>query len=122
MRKAIGAKFDILCYEDAKKLHPEIAEVYLKYPTSKFYTDKDHKMIRRIYGMMQTDTGFRAHAITALIMMNNSPIDGVPIENLVPLDNWEQDHLARLNSGLITHPQLFTDPLGFLLLVYNNSE
>jgi hypothetical protein len=122
LRKVIANKCHILCYEDTKKLHPELAEVYLKYPISKFYTNKDHRVMRRIYDLMETDTGYRAEAVTAFIMINNSPINGVSVDDLVPLDDWEQEHLDRLTSGLISDSEVFTDPLGFLPLLYNNSK
>jgi hypothetical protein len=120
MRVEIARRGDALVAEDAHKKAPELEFLYAKYPPSKFYTNPERTAIRRIYGFCQTKTDYRAHVVSALTAMNNIPIDGVPVDELVPLDQWDTDHLERLKSGLIINAGLFLDPLGYLMMAGQN--
>jgi len=117
VRMRIGAKMLPLVLKDCQTKQPALVPHYLTHPPQKFYTDRATRtQIRRIYGLMETTDGPRAHTVLAMSCINNDTVGGVSLDKLVPLDAWSDQQLARLNSGLISSPELFLDPLAFPLL------
>lgn len=120
LRQKIGAKISHLAFEDLLKSNSYQAAVkYLKYPPHLFYLSKDEgQRCRRIYGVAcREDETFVAHTITAMSMVNNIVIGGVPFEDLTQLPGrWPPEKEAFLRSGTVPDPGIFLDPLGFLAI------
>ncbi len=115
IRKRIAAANDTACYNHALQTAPQLAELYRKYPPSKFYTNASGTACKRIYGFFQTKEGeFRAHSVTLLMMFNNDTIDGVPVADLRALDDWTPALTERLNLPCYAQTECFLDPLGWL--------
>ena len=92
----------------------DIADAYIKYPPFMFYTDYSNTTIRRIYGLMIADNNeIRAHAVTAMFIMNNDIIGGIPVNELVHVKQWSQSQLDKLNSGMVLCKEAFLEPHGF---------
>ena len=92
----------------------DIANTYIKYPPFMFYTNSSNTVIRRIYGLMVVDNNeIRAHAVTAMFVMNNDIVGGVPVDELVRVKQWSQSQLDKLNSGMVLCKEAFLTPMGF---------
>jgi hypothetical protein len=117
LRQQIGVKVTQATYEDAKLyMTEEQATTYLQYPPHLFYLDKESNSCRRIYGIaFQTDGTCVAHAVTAMIAINNDVVGGVPFDNMEMVTEWPKDKETFLRSGLVSCAGAFLDPLGFML-------
>lgn len=118
-RIEIGKILTKKTYEDCLQYHDnDIAQQYLNYPPYFYFTDKNHVVKRRFYGFGKTDSGdIIAHAVTAMIMINNVPTGGVNVNDCVLIDKWSPEQHSFLTSGLVNGAGMFTDPLGFMLMI-----
>jgi hypothetical protein len=106
-----------------QKMPASLIEGYYQCPPYLFYTDKEHTVIRRVYGMTlinnnNNNNEIRAHVATAMTLMINIPIEGVPLNELVPVKTWPKNLHDRLTSGLIPDADSFLLPLGFAHFIY----
>lgn len=126
MRKTIGAKVQDYLLSIEPKPSPEIVAIYNKRPMWKFYVNADNRgptLPRRVYGVAVTpppEREERAHAVTAHFGYVNDVVGGVPIEELKEVESWDHESLAVIDCT--PHPELFLDPLGFLLLIDSSSQ
>ena len=92
-----------------------IVSAYIDYPPFIFYTDEDHKVIRRIYGMaISEDETMFAHAVTAMCIINNDIIGGIELEKCIHVKDWSPSQKSFLSCGLVKGSECFTDPFGFI--------
>jgi hypothetical protein len=122
-RTAIAEKLNNAIYKDALVNAPEFAYLYKRFPIHKFYTSSKNKhTMRRIFGYCKYDDGtFGAYAISALPTGNARIMDGVPLNVLVPLDEWDILHNVFLHNirAKVLGNYLFSDPLGIIDLMYH---
>lgn len=94
-----------------------IIDGYYKRPPHLFYTDKAGNSIRRIYGICEFKDGtMGAHTVSAMIMVNNDVLGGIPLDELIPVKRWSESQLEFLDSELVSRADIFKKPLGFLEL------
>jgi hypothetical protein len=109
--------FTALIANDAKErgFDTKIVDAYVTYPPFMFYTDPNNLAIRRIYGFCITDDGeVRAHAVTAMFIMNNDIIGGIELEMLVHVKRWSNNQLDKLNCGMVKGANAFLEQCGWL--------
>ena len=113
----MGCKMTAIIANDAKKKNfdEKIVTVYIEYPLFLFYTDINHKVVRRIYGIAIRENGkVAAHAVTAMTMINNDIIGGIDLDECVHVKEWSTGQKEFLSSGFVVAPECFTKPFGFI--------
>lgn len=123
---AVDAKFAAFFETEWFKSRPQaIQDAYRKYPPWYFYTSTDGKAIRRIYGFCQvlesreqSVNEVRAHAITAMMLVNNNIVGGLPLEDCLQVQRYTDDQIAHLL--LTPNPSLFLLPDGWMAFISND--
>jgi hypothetical protein len=114
-----GCQVTALIMRDAKDNghSQQIIDGYLKCPPFLFYTSSNNTIYRpilRIYGIGQIDeTTIVAHAVSAMVGMNNDIVGGIELNNCIPVKSWSNSQMTFLNSGLVVAPHAFTEVFGF---------
>ena len=122
LRRAIARKIHLSVMTEENEwwsTRPQwVKDVYQRFPAYEFYGTPDDDRVRRLYGFCEAlDTGeHRAHVVTGMIAFNNDVIGGVPLTELVIVQNgaWSDAHLVSIRMSAT--PWLFYDPLAYLLL------
>lgn len=97
-----------------------VQDAFLALPFEKFYTDKaTQTAVYRIYGVIENKDGSVAyHAVSARVGWTHDVIDGIPAENLVQLDRWNDNHLEKIRMN--NRPRLFLLPNGWVQASLNH--
>lgn len=96
---------DKLCLELNSGKDPtltsDVAEIYVRFPQSRFYTDRETETsIYRIYGVLVYENGeYGVHVSSCHINWTNDVIGGVPIEDIKMIEQWNSGQLARIQMN-----------------------
>lgn len=117
LRQRIGKKINEYSMQRDTSMPSDYAPIYQKYPPWKFYIPSsadDPCLPRRMYGIYRdAKKQPLLHMASAHVFRVSLVANGVPPEEVTPVDEWPADHLARIK--MCGNPALFEDPLGFLL-------
>lgn len=116
LRVAIGKKMTAwFCAVDST-MSADVRKVYEDFPMWAFYVTKSSDLPKRSYGVcFGEDKKPRLHTAACHIMFTNLTIGGTPVEDLVKVDRWSAEQLARIEFN--NDPAIFLDPLGFMIVL-----
>ena len=65
-----------------------------------FYTEENTQSARRSYGVCEyKDNTYGLHMISAMMIVNNDVVGGVPIIHVKRIDNWNDSHYLKINMS-----------------------
>lgn len=120
--KVVDAQYEQLFGTDWFKSRPQkIQNAYRKYPPWHFYTSANGKVERRIYGFCEMEDGeVRAHAVTAMFVVNNDLIDGWELGDIKEVPHYNDDQI--LHISMTPTPELFLHHKGWLSFAMSNNS
>ncbi len=115
LRLTLAKKFCDYFLDDDNTLTAEHREIYQRFPMWAFYEGVPSGSCQRVYGVAMTTTGEpMLHTITKLLTHNNVGV--ISCDAVRRIDTWNEDQLSSLS--LTANGWAFTDPLGFLAILY----
>lgn len=101
---------------------PEAARIYQENPMGAFYmTKSEPPQAKRAFGVAQSNVGSdRLCTITAMVAFNNVTLGGTAVSDLQPVDDWPDDIYERFETGFYQQPEIFLDPLGWVIQAVNS--
>lgn len=116
VRQRIGKRDAKKIYTIALEESPKLAHLCLTHPFYLFYTSPNSVSKYRVFGYFKLTNGeFRTEAVSASLSIHNEVVGGVPLKDVVALEEWNSDHHSFLKQ--VKYKDLFLDPLGYANMI-----
>ncbi len=90
----------------------ELENLYKTHPMYKFYQNRESKNPYRIFGVCRRSDGKPGfHVAIAHAGLISCILDGVPAEEVEPVEAWDEGQLALI--GFCSNPDVFLQPIGW---------